>query len=287
MHSTEGSPGERAGAGPAPVAQRGRAVSYDLELAAFDQPLLRAAAVRPGETVLDIGCGSGRSTREVARAARPGRVIGVDISAPEIERARRRAAAERVDNVAYCRCDAQTHPFAEGVFDVAVSRFGVMFFDDPLAAFTNVARGLRPDGRLAILVWQARHLNPWVSAVDDALGRRPHHAVPAAIDAFSLHDPDATTLLLRRAGFVDVHLDDLDEPVCYGHDVATALEWVTGWQTVRDDLAAMTKAGAADAVERLRATLEAHRTDRDGVVLGSRAWMITAVRGPVRRGGAR
>jgi SAM-dependent methyltransferase len=255
-------------------------IDFDFELRAHHERLRAAAAIGRGDRVLDIGCGTGQSTRDAARAADPGRVLGVDVSAASLERARERTAAARLENVTYEHGDAQTHPFAPGGFDVAISRFGVMFFSDPLAAFANVARALRPDGRLVLLVWQPRERNAWASAIDGAIcGPVPPPAPAATSDAFSLGDAAATGDLLARAGFGEIHFEDVREPVFYGPDTATALDWVRGFQSTREALAALPGTAAARAVRRLRETLDEHRTARDGVSFDSRAWLITA-RGP-------
>lgn len=258
---------------------------YDAELRRHNVHFRAAADVRLGDHVLDIGCGTGQTTREAARAAADGRALGVDVSALMLERARRLADAEGLHNVTFERGDAQSHRFASEGFDLAISRFGMMFFSDPLAAFANVARALRSNGRLVIIVWQQRERNAWASAIDAAICGPAPPPTPAAIsDAFSLGDPAATKRLLDHAGFDDIVLADVREPVFYGHDSATALEWVRGFQSTRDALATLTAADAARARRRLRDTLDEHRTARDGVVFDSRAWLITASRRPTRNG---
>ena len=258
-------------------------IDYDFELRAHNERLRTAAAVGRGDRVLDVGCGTGQSTRDAARAADPGRVLGVDVSEPSIERARERTAAERLGNVAYEHGNAQTHPFAPASFDVAISRFGTMFFRDPLAAFANIARALRPGGRLVLLVWQNHDRNAWASAIEAAVGGTAPPTTDATSDAFSLGDPDATRRLLDRAGFGEIELADVREPVFYGRDSATALEWVLGFQSIREAFARLPEADAARALQRLRDTLDDHRTAHDGVVFDSRAWLITARR-PTRPG---
>jgi SAM-dependent methyltransferase len=247
-------------------------VTYDSELRAHHERLRAAAGIRAGDRVLDVGCGAGQTTRDAARAAAPGDVLGIDVSAAALERARELTAAEGLDNVAYEEADAQIHPFEPGTFDVAISRFGVMFFADPVAAFANIARALRADGRLVAIVWQRYRDNQWVVAIDEAIGATD---ALEGTGAFSLGDPDATTRTLERAGFEDVRFEDVREPVSYGPDVADALQWVTGFSDVREALGAMTSHDRDDAIERLRATLAAHRT-ADGVTFDSRAWIVTA-----------
>lgn len=249
--------------------------AFDAEIGAHNAHFRAAAAIRRGETVLDIGCGTGESTREAAAAASPGHVLGVDISAPLLEHARRLTAAARLDNVTYEEGDAQVHRFAARHHDVAISRFGAMFFADPVAAFRNIAGALRPGGRLVLLVWQSRQQNEWATAIDSALwGDRAPPA--AALDPFSLGDPAEAERILQRAGLAGIHFAEVAEPVFYGHDVAAALQLVLGFQDTRTALAGLDGAGAARLEERLKGTLAAHRRGARGVLFDSRAWIITA-----------
>jgi ubiquinone/menaquinone biosynthesis C-methylase UbiE len=144
-------------------------VTYDAELQMHDEVLRRACGVQPHERVLDIGCGLGQTTCDAARLARAGGALGVDISEPAIERARELARAQGVPNVTFERADAQVHRFPRERFDLAISRFGTMFFQDPVAAFANVGRALRPAGRLVMMVWQADERNEWDVAIRQSL----------------------------------------------------------------------------------------------------------------------
>ena len=122
--------------------------------APFGRAMFDAARLRPGERVLDVGCGFGTTTIEAAECVAPsGRVLGVDISAAMLEPARQRVAAAAIGNIELLEADAQVHPFAAGAFDAMISRFGLMFFEDPDAAFANLARALRPGGRLVFVCW--------------------------------------------------------------------------------------------------------------------------------------
>ena len=255
-------------------------IDYDSELRAHNVRLRAAAGIVPGEQVLDIGCGAGQTTRDAARAAAPGHVLGVDISAPMLEQARELTDAEQLENVAYELGDAQVHPFAAGRYDVAISRFGSMFFSDPAAALGNIARALRPGGRLVLLVWQSRQSNQWAMDIDAALSDPARPPEPVMPDSpFSLSDPAAAERLLERAGFRDVGFDDVREPVVYGRDVAAAMEFVGAFQCTSDALARLAPADAAGTLQRLRDLMEANQRGDDGVVFDSRAWMITAQRG--------
>jgi ubiquinone/menaquinone biosynthesis C-methylase UbiE len=249
---------------------------YDVELRAHHEHLRVAYGIGRGDEVLDIGCGTGLTTREAARATAPGRVVGVDVSERMLERARELAARERLENVSYELGDAQVSRFDPERFDVVISRFGTMFFSDPVAAFANIASAVRPRGRLVWLVWQRREVNEWALAIDAALDNATEVPRPAA-DPFSLGDAGATTKMLERAGFEAVRFEDVHEPVLYGHDIDAALEFVCGFQDVSAALAGMSRDDAGHAVGRLRQTLEDHY-DAQGVAFDSRSWLVTARR---------
>jgi SAM-dependent methyltransferase len=250
---------------------------YDAELRAHHEHLRAAYGIGPGDEVVDIGCGTGLTTREAARAAAPGRVVGVDVSERMLERARQLTAGEGLGNVRYELGDAQVHRFDPAGFDVAISRFGTMFFSDPAAAFANIAAALRGDARLVLLVWQRFEDNEWAQAIDAALGDAAQPPPPGA-DPFSLGDAEGTARILSDAGFDDIRFEDVHEPVLYGHDLNAALAFVRGFQSTSTALASLNDREAARTVERLRETLAAHDSDERGVALDSRSWLITARR---------
>jgi SAM-dependent methyltransferase len=250
---------------------------YDTELRAHHKHFRAAYGISPGDHALDIGCGAGLTTREAARAAAPGRVVGVDVSERMLERARQLTAVEELDNVRYELGDAQVHRFDPAGFDVAISRFGTMFFSDPPAAFANIATALRVGARLVLLVWQPHEQNEWARLIDTALGDAVQPPQPDG-DPFSLGDPEATAALLERAGFDRIHFEDVHEPVHYGHDVDAALAVVRGFQDTRAALGSLSEHEAARTVERLREMLAEHYTEDRGVVLDARSWLITAQR---------
>ena len=237
-------------------------VTYDDELQRHDEALRRACGVQPHEHLLDIGCGLGRTTCEAARLARAGSALGVDISEPAIERARELAQAQGVHNVSFERADAQVHRFWPKRFDLAMSRFGTMFFDDPVAAFANVGRALRPAGRLVMMVWQAGERNEWEVAIRQSL----EVVASEGQDAFSLGDPPAVTGILEAAGFADVTFTDVREPVHYGPDVSAALDWVRGFACTREVFSRLDPAAMERALGRLREMLAGHLSG-DGVLV--------------------
>jgi SAM-dependent methyltransferase len=251
---------------------------YDAELHRYNMHFRAAAAVRRHDHVLDIGCGTGQSTREAARAAVNGRAVGVDVSAASIERARRLSEDEGLRNVTYQQGDAQTHRFPPAHFDRGISRFGTMFFADPVAAFTNIGRALRPGARLVQMVWQHADRNEWFTATRQALaGSSTPTASGRDLEPFSLADPATTQRILTAAGFAAVGLTDIHEPVFYGPDCAAAYDAVLGLRHAGNLLASLDATTARHALDRLRATLAAHDTG-SGVLFDSRAWIITAHR---------
>lgn len=254
---------------------------YDSELARHHKRLMEALGVRPGDRVLDIGCGTGLTTRDAARAASPGTALGIDVSGPMLARARRQAEAEGLRNVDFVQGDAQEHAFPPEHFTSAVSRFGTMFFSDPVAAFANVGRALRPGARLVQLVWQAADRQEWHTAIRAALSRGGASPAPAsaADDPFSLAEPHVVADVLARAGFTAVELADVHEPVRYGPDAERALAAVLQLRMAKEWVAGLDAVSAERALDRLRGTLEAHDTG-DGVWFDSRAWLVVARRSP-------
>jgi SAM-dependent methyltransferase len=252
-----------------------RADFYDAELKRHNGHLRAAASVGIRDRVLDIGCGAGQTTREAARVAVEGEAIGVDTSTEMLEVARRRSNEAGLRNIAFEQGDAQHHAFPAAGFDLCISRFGVMFFADPAAAFDNVARAMRPGARLAWMVWQSQERNAWSGAIRQALA--PGIAISAqASTPFSLGDPTIAAELLKTAGFVSIDFIDVREPVFYGPDVDTAFDALVELYLVKDALA-QTGEAPDKALQRLRELLEAYMTT-EGVLFESRAWIITARR---------
>jgi len=248
--------------------------AYDAELRRHNEVLRQACGVQSHDYVLDIGCGAGQTTREAARAAHSGTALGVDISVPAIERARELASAKGLRNITFECASAEVCRFPQERFDLAMSRFGTMFFDDPVAAFANISRALRPAGRLVMMVWQSHERNEWDITIRHSLGAMVPSGQP---DAFSLADPSTVTEILEGAGFADVTFADVSEPVYYGPDVDAAMDWVGGFACTAEVLKRLDPAAAERALGRLRVALAAHLSD-DGVWFNSRAWVVTARR---------
>ncbi|QND54226.1 class I SAM-dependent methyltransferase [Phyllobacterium sp. 628] len=253
-----------------------RADFYDAELKRHNAHLHAAANVGIRDRVLDIGCGAGQTTREAARAAVEGDAIGVDTSAEILEVARQRSSQAELRNVAFELGDAQRHAFPAAGFDLCISRFGVMFFADPAAAFANIARSMRPGARLVWMVWQDKDRNEWSGAIQQALAPGTAGSTNA-LNPFSLGNPIVATELLSAAGFVSIDFIDVREPVFYGPNVDAAFNSLTELYLVKDALARTDEAHEG-ALQRLRDLLEAHMAT-DGVLFDSRAWIITAQKG--------
>jgi SAM-dependent methyltransferase len=243
------------------------------------QRFLGAGLISVGDRVLDIGCGTGKSTRDAAGVAAEGSALGVDLSTRMLERAREKSEAEGITNIGFEQADAQVHPFERDAFDVAISNFGVMFFGDPVAAFANIGAALTSEGRLAVMAWRELARNEWVQAIRGALavGRQLPEPPPDAPTPFSLADPDRVQRILGAAGYVDVELTPVDEPIEFGADADAAYRFMSTTGIVHGLTHELDDARTAQALANLRATVEAHETG-EGVLFGTSAWLITARR---------
>jgi len=250
---------------------------YEAMLRDYSTHLLEAAAIRPGENVLDVGCGCGGSSRAAARSARPGQVLGVDLSGKMLTRARERARDEQLTHLRFEQADAQVNVFPAESVDLVLSRFGAMFFNDPAAAFRNLQRSLRPGGRLALLTWQGLERNEWIREIRHVLaGGRPVPAPPlCAPGPLGLSDPEAVRKVLSQAGFAQIELIAVSGPLRYGTAIEEAFEFVRGTPLASDLLADLDATNRKRTVDALRDLLARHRTD-DGVSFQSSAWIVTA-----------
>jgi SAM-dependent methyltransferase len=251
-------------------------VRYDAVNDGLNDALFAAAAIGDRDHVLDVGCGNGQTTRLAARQASSGWAFGIDLSEPMLARARRTASDESVANVRFELGDAQVHPFPDGAFDVAISRGGVMYFADPVAAFGNIGRALRPGGRFAFVcgqnapgsfdaIWaaMARH----VRLPDPAEDQEPGPA--------TFTDPDRIREVLTDAGFAGVTLAGTEGIGVYGADADDAAGFVFGWGPVRHWLRDAGAGATRSAREAVTAALRAHE-DPGGVRLSVPLWVVTA-----------
>jgi SAM-dependent methyltransferase len=266
--------------GPAGEHWAAEADRYDRMNHQFANLLFAAAAPLAGESFLDVGCGNGVVTLAIAEAVVPdGKVVGLDLSRQMLEVAHQRVVASGLDNVELVHGDAQVQNLAGVEVDGLVSRFGVMFFADPAAAFANLSTALRSGGRLAFTCWQDMASNDWVMV--PAMAALAHVPVPeglgstAAHGAFSLADPKETTTLLEAAGFVDVAMDKVDAPMWMGATVEDAMAFMRTTEFAMTLFTGVEPAQAEAGWAAVTAVLADH-LGPDGVELQGHTWLVTA-----------
>jgi SAM-dependent methyltransferase len=246
----------------------------------FGHALLDAANPRPGASVLDAGCGTGwTSIRAAERVGPDGAVLGADLSAPMLARARERAGQAGLEHVRFEVTDAQTDSL-DGPFDTIISRFGVMFVDDPIAAFTTLQRSLAGDGQLTFVCWQDLLANEWMAVPGAAVATRiplPDLGPPGAPGPFSLSDPDVVREVLTSAGFANVDIDPFEPTVLLGGGLPLdeTLEYLRTSGLGRAIFAEATPDQIDDAINAVRGALEPFETN-EGIKLGAAAWLVTA-----------
>ncbi|XXX72354.1 class I SAM-dependent methyltransferase [Sorangium sp. So ce134] len=246
-------------------------------LAPFGAPLLEEAFPGEGGRVLDIGCGAGATALAMARRLGPaGLCLGVDISGPLVAAARARAAAEGLASAAFVHADAQTHRFEPDSFDAVISRFGVMFFEDPAAAFANIRRAARRKAKLSFVAWRSPAENPFMTeAARAAAPLLPQLPAPGpdAPGQFAFADSDRVRRILDASGWADVDIRPID--VSSGVAEKDLLAYVTKLGPVGlalRDADAPTRARTAEAV---RAAFEPYV--RDGAARFTAAcWLVSA-----------
>ena len=264
---------------------------YDRMLEAFGVAVIDGAEVQVGDRVLDVGSGAGATTIMAARSTgSEGHVTAIDLSPALLATATDRAEDQGLHQIDFVRGDAQAHPFEPAAYDSAISRFGLMLFEDPQAGFDNVARALRPGGRLAFATWQHRTKNLWSTlpervlletlthtpALDMAAMRPP----PPTVCPFSLADPERIRGLLSRAGFEHLDVRASSQPIWIASDVDDAVEFFE--DNAGADVRAALGEQALDAVRQaLRDRLRTYGRD-DGVFLPERGMDRhgTTCRGP-------
>ena len=247
----------------------------DHSLVEIGRRVLALADAQPGETAIDVGCGPGGTTAALAQSVgSEGHVLGVDISQPLIDA----ALTRRLSNATFVVADAGTHPFDAAAADLVFSRFGVMFFADPVAAFTNLRRALKQSGRLAFVCWRRPQDNPWslapVKAAAPFLPPLPRPG-PEEPGQFAFADPARVERILKRAGFTGLAIEPLDVQMWMGGDVADVVTSAGRFGPLARAFADADPAAVAQAKAAIVELLTPHAT-KDGVSLPGGCWLVSA-----------
>ncbi|HEY5105762.1 MAG TPA: methyltransferase domain-containing protein [Caulobacteraceae bacterium] len=257
--------------------------SLDLELAPLGRAAIDALAPRRGERIIDVGCGCGQTTLELARRlGEKGAITGIDVSGPMLRVAEATARGASLAQARFVEADAQTFAFPQAAADAAFSRFGVMFFADPVAAFTNLRAALAPGGRLAFICWRDISENPFMTLPFEAaahlLGEPQPATDPSAPGPFAFADPDRLHTILAAAGFTHIDLRPHDDRIGSGDlDQSTEVSLRMGplGRALREQPHLVPAAREA-----VREALTPHLT-ANGVLIASASWIVTARNGSV------
>lgn len=260
-------------------------VQYQKELDAMiegiGQDALARAAIQPGERVLDAGCGCGQTTIDISRrVGTSGAAKGIDISAPMVAHARSRAAEAGLSNISFENADAETHKFEQGQTDLLFSRFGVMFFNDPAAAFRNLGSTLTSGGRVAFACWRQPDENLWLVLPSKAAGAHvelPPRPAPEDPSPFAFSNPDRVKGILTEAGFHDISLEQRDGPLQLGgpNTLDGAVRFALNVGPAANACVNADAATVKNVIDSVHSALEPYYTGT-AVELPSSAWIVTA-----------
>jgi SAM-dependent methyltransferase len=256
----------------------------DAQIAPLGETAMDRARIEYGEHVLDIGCGCGQTTLELAaRVGERGSVLGLDISGPMLARARDRATEAKVTNARFQQADAQTHEFGGSDMDLVFSRFGVMFFASPVEAFTNFFSALRPGGRLTFVCWQRLDRNPWMHLPMIAAARHlPPDGPPPEPNApgpFAFADQERVEAILGDSGFQNIQHESLERDLLVGG--GRSLDETVEFLAQLGPAGAMLREASADLKSRVMNEIHGAIkpfNDKGGVRMPSATWIVSAER---------
>jgi ubiquinone/menaquinone biosynthesis C-methylase UbiE len=253
-------------------------------LGAHGEEALRLFPPQPGQRVLDVGCGFGDTTQRIAGLIGPeGEAVGVDAAANFIDTARRETAEAEIANARFEVADVQADALG-GPYDMAFSRFGTMFFANPVAALRNVRSALKPGARLVMVVWRRREDNEWMyraqTIVEQIVARPEEYDEPTCGPGpFSMAGADTTTDILLHSGYADIELHRCELPIVIGRDVEEAIDLVMALGPA-GELLRLAGDRAAHLHGEVHAALQAGLSEYagpDGVLAGASTWIVSAV----------
>jgi ubiquinone/menaquinone biosynthesis C-methylase UbiE len=253
---------------------------YDRQLAPFTEALLERIRRNPPDKLLDVGCGCGALT--LAASGHAGSAVGLDISVPLTEVASERARTAHIDNVEFLVADAQTHTFTPGALDLIVSQFGLMFFDDPVGAFSNLRAALAAGGQLVFVCWQGLPANEWLTVIADEVAKRAEipdfGGLAKGPGMFALEDQREMRSLLEAAGFTDVAFEPLSTAILIagGGTVDESMAFLLGMGMVKGLLGQAGADARDELLEAVRSSLAERYEPGVGLRLGAAAWLVTA-----------
>lgn len=253
----------------------------DAMLKPIGQAAIERLDLRPGERVLDVGCGCGTTTMEMAERVGPGGgALGADVSRPMLARARKRAAASgSIAN--FLEADAQTHDFGEASLDAVFSRVGVMFFTSPGAAFANLRRAVKPGGRLSFACWRRRADNPWIVSAMKIVGRYIELPPPPEVGEpgqFSFADESRVRPIVEGAGWTEIAFERFDTKLHLGSDAGDATSFIMQMGPAAQLVAEADEKTRTTIFAEIQAAFAPHAGPQ-GVRITSSTWMVTAKRG--------
>lgn len=254
-------------------------------LSRHSEAVFPSLPVKAGDRVLDVGCGFGDTAIRLAERVGPkGSVVGIDCCDTFLDYARKDVAARGLKNVSFMRGDAEV-ALPDESFDFVFSRFGTMFFANPVAGMRNMCKALRPGGRMVHIVWRRRADNPWLSmAKDVVLGFLPEpgdDAQTCGPGPFSMADEETVTAMMRAAGYDNIEFRRVDAPVLVGNDVKDAIAFqlaIGPAGEVFREAGALAEEKRAEIEAALADAINQQKIAADGIVMESSSWVISATR---------
>ncbi len=252
----------------------------DIMLNPLGERVIQGLDLKEETKILDIGCGCGATTLEIAKIVNQGEVIGVDISEPMLERATQTASDMALTNISYQVKDVQVDEMPNKYFDIAFSRFGVMFFEDPFEAFNNINHSLKDDGQLSFVCWQHASLNPWQSLSIQVIKEFLDLPAPApkSPGPFAFEDKSYINEILTESGFRDIEIKDNQEDIVMfsGKSIREACE---DYLTINPVVTEMLKNSPTELREEILEALIGKFSDfhnNEGLLFPSATWIVTA-----------